>query len=195
MVINRNYWIVDAEWVVVLTIKIVWEPPTTHSTAPSPYLAHPSHITHMTTESLAGASCDVFHLCLKVTNSLNRLIHKIKNPDPSITALSIEIALLSQVQNSIHESFSQSSLAKAALSAETGNEQYWQHVRRSVDDCKGTIEILEQKLEKAIKGRKKGLFSHSQYKLEMTTAEITTLKDQIAAYRETMQLSLYLITV
>lgn len=149
----------------------------------------------MTPESLAGASCDLFHLCLKTTNSINHLNKKIKNPDPSILALSIEIASLSNVQNSIHECFSQRSIAEAVLSAKTGNQQYWQHVRRSIDDCKGTIEILGRKLENAMKFRKKRLFGRDQYKLEMTSAEITALKHHIVAYRETMQLSLNLITV
>jgi hypothetical protein len=119
------------------------------------------------------------------------------NVDTAITTLGVEVNSLSQVLSSIHDSFSDSSLANAALSSQTGHEaQHWRNVERSMDDCKGTLENLVRVLEDVKRGSGGFLArARSQISLKMSSAEITSLKQQIAAYRQTMQLSLQLITV
>jgi hypothetical protein len=119
------------------------------------------------------------------------------NVDTAITTLGVEVNSLSQVLSSIHDSFSDSSLANAALSSQTGHEaQHWRNVQRSMDDCKDTLENLVRVLENVRRGSGGFLArAKSQISFKMSSAEITSLKQQIAAYRQTMQLSLQLITV
>jgi hypothetical protein len=65
-----------------------------------------------------------------------------------------------------------------------------------MDDCKSTLENMEKLLAPVGKG-KGGLLSRvrSQVKLELKSDEISLLKQQITAYRQTMHLSLQLITM
>jgi hypothetical protein len=111
--------------------------------------------------------------------------------------LGIEIESLSHVLRSINTSFSDPSLAKVALNAHTGHEaQHWENVRQSMRDCKETLERLEQVLEKVNKGDSGFLWRPKKtIKLNMKMETIALLKQEIAAYRQTMQLSLQLITV
>jgi hypothetical protein len=89
-------------------------------------------------------------------------------------------------------------VASIALEAQTGHEgQYWQTVKKSMDDCKGTLASLEQILERVGKSEAGNFLrrSYKQLKLSMDLQEIDLLKQQVGAYRQTMQLALQMITV
>jgi hypothetical protein len=137
-------------------------------------------------------------LCATTSGYIFAFVTNTRNVDTSITTLGIEIHSLSQVLGSINESFKDSSLANSALSSQTGHEaQHWHNVERSMDDCKNTLESLVRVLEN-VRSRGSGGFlarARSQISLGMSSVEITSLKQQIAAYHQMMQLSLQLITV
>jgi hypothetical protein len=144
--------------------------------------------------SIATASACLVRLSVTVSGYIYTYVSNNRNVDTTIRFLAVEIDSLAQVVSSIQESFSDPSLADAALSSQTGHEgNHWRNVRRSMNDCENTLKHLEQVMEKVKKG-KMGMFGRA-VKLQMNSVEITLLKQQIGAYRETLQLSLHMITV
>lgn len=124
-------------------------------------------------------------------------VKSIQVVDNDIRVLGVEVDQLSRVLDSISDSFNDPCLADAALESQTGHEgQHWRNFRRSLDDCKEILAGLEGILEK-VKGREGGFLrrAKSRVKLDMSSGDILLLKQQLAAYRRTMQMSLQLITV
>jgi hypothetical protein len=160
-----------------------------------PYLPCSHHI--MDPISIITASATLVRLCATTSGYIFTFVTNARNVDTAITTLGVEIHSLSQVLGSINDSFNDSSLASSALSSQTGHEaQHWRNVQRSMDDCKNTLENLVRVLENVRRGSGSFLArARSQVSFGMSSAEITSLKQQIAAYRQTMQLSLQLITV
>lgn len=144
--------------------------------------------------AIVTASAGLVRLCLTISGYIYTFVNNTKNVDTTIRVLGAEVVALSQILNSINESFSDRTLAGAALGSQTGHEgQHWRHVYQSMEDCKNTLRTLEQVMQKVKKG-KGGVFGRA-IKLELSVSEIALLKQQIAAYRQTMGLSLHLITV
>jgi hypothetical protein len=143
--------------------------------------------------SIATTSATLVSTCTKLWGYIN----KIQNVDTTVQVLQLEITSLSQVLGSIGSSFNDPTLAKAALEKQTGHEaQHWQLVKRSMEDCKGTLASLERILEGVTKVSG-GLFRRpkTQIKLDMKAVEIALFQQRLTAYRQTMQLSLQMITV
>ena len=112
----------------------------------------------------------------------------------------VEIESLSHVLRGIRTSFGDQLLAKTTLSAQTGYElQHWENVSRSMRDCQETLERLERVVVKLNKGDNLNGFlwrpTKKMIKMSMKTETITLLKQEIACYRQTMHLSLQLISV
>ena len=143
--------------------------------------------------TIATTSATLVSTCTKLWGYIN----KIQNVDTAVQVLQLEITSLSQVLGSIGSSFNDPTLAKAALDKQTGHEaQHWQHVKLSMEDCKGTLASLERTLEGVTKVSG-GLFRRpkTQIKLDMKAVEIALFQQRLTAYRQTMQLSLQMITV
>jgi hypothetical protein len=143
--------------------------------------------------SITAASATLIRLCATTAG----YILNIRAVDTAITTLRVEVECLSQVLSSINDSLSDNTLATAAFRSQTGHEaQHWRNVKRSMDDCKNTLENLIRILEN-VRRSNGGILSRarSQISLGMSSAQIASLKQQIAAYRQTMQLSLQIITV
>jgi Fungal N-terminal domain of STAND proteins len=147
--------------------------------------------------SIVSASAGLVVTCYKLTSAIYSFVDKTQTVDTAVRVLGIEIESLSHVLRSISTSFSDPSLAKAAVSTQTGHEaQHWENVERSMRDCKDTLERLQQVLENVNKGDSGFLWRPKKaIKLNMKAERIALLKQEIAAYRHTMQLSLQLITV
>jgi hypothetical protein len=146
--------------------------------------------------SITTAVAALVGACSKLTNLLG-VINQSKSVDTSIKSLGIEINSLSQVLGNIGVSFGDSAIAAATLEPQTGHEaQHWRNVKQSMEDCDCTLKMLEPIL-KSVKQSESRIFSalRKQIKLEDKAGEIALLKQQIASYRQAMQLSLQLITV
>jgi FtsZ-binding cell division protein ZapB len=143
--------------------------------------------------SLATTSASLVNTCTQLWSYIN----KVQNADVTVTVLQVEINELSQVLGSISTSFGDPVMAKVALETQTGHEaHHWKNVKRSMEDCKETLASLDRLLRQVTKVcggylRRPKL----QFKLDTKSVEVTLLKQRIAAYRQTMQLSLQLITV
>ena len=144
--------------------------------------------------SIATASSALIHLCTKTSGSLNSLASKTSNAEPSIKELAVEITFLSQILSSIHRNFNDRSLAAAALGPQTGNQEHWRNVQRLMEDCNGTLKGLEGKLENVGRPNER-LSPRKRIPIKLASGEVVSIKQQIEAYCEAMQLSLHLMTV
>jgi len=146
--------------------------------------------------SIAAAAAGLVYLCTQVSSSIYTFISKTRATETAIRTLAVEVDSLAQVLGSIEEGFKDPLLAAAAIESQTGHEgQHWRNVRRSLDDCKCTLEQLNDILESF---RKQGGFlrrAKKQISLSLKAENISLLKQQVSSYRQTMQLSLHLITV
>ena len=88
-------------------------------------------------------------------------------------------------------------LATAALTSRTGHEgAYWQNVKRSIDDCGGTLNRLQAILEALMKAEVSVLGRSRQFvTLERKSVELELLRREVTSYRETMKLSLHMISL
>jgi len=138
--------------------------------------------------------------CIRLSGYIYTVVDKIRMVDNAVRVLGVEIESLAHVLRSISTSFGDQLLAKAVLSAQTGHElQHWENVRRSMGDCKETLERLERVFEKLNKGDSLSGFlwrpSKKMIKFNMKTETIALLKQEIECYRQTMQLSFQLISL
>jgi hypothetical protein len=147
--------------------------------------------------SITAASASLVASCFKLSEYLYKFINKNVLVNKTVGVLGREIDLLSQVLCAINTSFDDPILAKAVLTSQTGHEaQHWANVKRSMIDCKDTLDGLEQVLLDVNKVDGKSFWRPRKViKLGMKDELISLFKQQIAAYRQTMQLSLQLITV
>jgi hypothetical protein len=147
--------------------------------------------------SIALASISLVHTCTKLAGSISVFINKYQAVDATISTLVLDIKSLSQVLTSIGASFEDPLLATAALASQTGHEaQHWKNVRRSLDDCRDTLDKLEKILEN-IQKAESGLLRRPRkmLKLGSQAEEITLLQHEVTCYTRAMQLSLQLITM
>jgi hypothetical protein len=142
--------------------------------------------------TIATASANLVGTCSK----LGVYIRKIQSIDTSIRVLEIEVSTLSNVLGRIATCFSDLAVATVVLEQQTGHEvQYWDSVKTSMDDCQVTLHRLERIIEELGSGGGFVLRSKRTAKLEQSMPEITLLKQQISAYRHSMQLSLQMINL
>jgi Fungal N-terminal domain of STAND proteins len=143
--------------------------------------------------SILSSSVNLVSTCSKITSYIYAFINKTKVVNTAVQLLGIEVDSLSQALGSISTSFDDPLLANAALDH---HPEHWGIVKRSMDDCKGTLKNLEGILKGFNKADRGFLhLSTKQIKWEMKSEEITLHRQRIAAYRDTMQLSLQLITM
>jgi hypothetical protein len=148
--------------------------------------------------TIATASVHLVGACGRVSGYIYTFIKKTQTVDTAVRILDLEINSLSQVLGSIATSFSDSLVANEFLESQTGHEgQYWRAVKKSMDDCTITLASLEEILEKVGKSEAGNFLqrSNKQLKLSMNLREIDLLKQQVAAYRQTMELALQMIAV
>jgi len=147
--------------------------------------------------SIVTTSATLVDRCAKLTEYLYKYVKKIQNVDTAVQVLQLEITTLQRVLGSIGTSFSDPAMAQVALETLTGHEaQHWENVKRSMEDCEVTLTDLDKILEN-VTNVGDGFFrrAKTQVKLDMKSTKMTLLKQQVTAYRQTMQLSLQMLTV
>jgi hypothetical protein len=152
-----------------------------------------SQPTYMDPIAIVSSSVTLVSTCSKITGYIYAFVNKTKVVDTAVQLLGIEVDSLSQVLASISTSFSDPLLVHAALDHQP---EHWRIVKRSMDDCKGTLESLESILKNF--NKTDGGFLRlptKQIKWKMKSEEITIHKQKIATYRDAMQLLFQLITM
>ena len=145
--------------------------------------------------SITTAAAGLVGVCGKVLEYVWMYAKSCQDVDHNVEVLAIEVEQLKGVLSSLATTFDPTS----ALESQTGYEgEHWRNVRRSMEDCKTTLRQLEGVLERINKEEHRKFIprmSMKKYKLDMSQGEIDSHRRQIASYRQTMQLSLQLITV
>jgi RNA binding exosome subunit len=149
--------------------------------------------------SIATTAVNLVSACVRLSSNLSRSVNKAKNVDTTVRVLDIEINSLSQVLGSIATSLSDPLVGQVALESQTGHEgNYWRTVKTTLEDCKGTLASLEQIVAKIGRRQVENLFRRVRQDIRLSATnerEIELLKQQVTAYRQTMQLALQMIAV
>jgi Fungal N-terminal domain of STAND proteins len=139
--------------------------------------------------NVVGNAVGLYSFCKEVL----KYIDEVKHIDERIQVLCIEVGSLSQVLKTFTERTNDDSLD----GYRTGHEgQHWQNVARSMEDCQKTLERLTGIIEK-ITSKESGILRRSilVWNVNNKAEDIALCRQQVAAYRQTMQLSLQLITL
>jgi len=148
-------------------------------------------------ESTAG----LFGSCEKISGIISWINEKsLDDADPSLGVLRSELDSLSQVFVSIHTSFREASVARCVLLPQTGYEgQHWRNVKRSLDDCKGSLFKLDRFFHPLAKAKRSQAVLQSKgikaMIRELNLADVQVFKQQITSYRKVLELSQQLIDV
>jgi hypothetical protein len=88
-------------------------------------------------------------------------------------------------------------LAAAALQSQTGYEaEHWRNVKQALEDCKGTLQRFQSVVESVYKEEGQLLRrSRMLGALKLQAQDIANFRQQIGCYRETLKISLQLITL
>ena len=143
--------------------------------------------------SIATASASLAGLCAKVTLALYSFASDVQNVDNEVQVLSSEIDSLAQVLNDMKITFDD----KGDLDSQTGSEgHYWKTVKCILGDCSKTIGNLDSILDEVKKEDRQVLRQvRMKVRLKLKSSEIMSLRNQIGAYRQTLQLSLEMIAI
>ena len=157
------------------------------------------HTPHMDPFSVAAGALSLVAACGKLSEHILKYVNACQTVDENVQVLRIEVDMLSRVLYALHSKLREPRLAHAAFDVQTGHErQHWESVKQLMDDCEGTLLSLERILDGV--GRSNSLRGFlrkpvKKFKLDIRQSDIESHKHAIAAYRQTLQLSLQLITV
>jgi len=147
--------------------------------------------------SLIATSAALVGTCGKLAGYVYQFARKASAVDTAVGMLGIELDELRRVLGAINTTFNNPELARAAFEPQTGHEsQHWENVRRSMSDCQRCLGSLERLFEKMNKEESSFLgLGKKVLKMSWKEEHISLHKQQISAYRQTMEVSLQLITV
>jgi ankyrin repeat protein/tetratricopeptide (TPR) repeat protein len=136
-------------------------------------------------------------LCAKVSTSLNAFVVAANNVDSTVQSYRNEVEALSRVLASINTSLQDPLVQSAVRAGRTGHTSgHWRDVKRSMIDCEGTLKNFDRILDRMTRGERGFLsLSRRQIRLDWNSGEITSLKQQIHNYKDTMQVSLQMINL
>jgi Fungal N-terminal domain of STAND proteins len=148
--------------------------------------------------SIAASSAGLVSLCTAISKSLYKFICDSRVVDQALAVFRDEIDELSGFLASIESSFSDRRTGEAALRETTGHERlHWEKAVRGMDNCRKTLEKLSDVLQNVSGDHGRGLLSRHrrQIRLDMNSAEIVLLRQQVQSYKDTMKLSFHVITM
>jgi hypothetical protein len=149
--------------------------------------------------TIATVAGSLVQVCGKVSGYIITYVNKTRTIDSNVEGLSQEIGSLSQVLVAMQDSFESNAINIATLEAGTGHEAaHWKNVRQSLHNCRKTLESLLEVWEKVNKvdSRIPGMPRPKKVVyMIMSEEQITIYKGQIGAFRQTISLSLQLLTV
>ena len=156
----------------------------------------PKMIDPITIATVAGGLVQV---CGRLSGYIITYVSKSNTIDLNIEGLSQEIQSLSQVLVAMQKTFDSNAINVATLEEGTGHEAaHWKNVRRSLENCQTTLNLLAGVWEGVSRtdSRIPGLSRPKKVvTMMMSEEQITIYKGQISAFRQTIGLSLQLLTV
>jgi Fungal N-terminal domain of STAND proteins len=147
--------------------------------------------------AIIASSASLVSWCAKVSSSLSAFVVAANNVDSTIQGYRNEVEALSRVLASINTSLSDPLVQSAVRAGRTGHAGgHWRDLKRSMNDCEGTLKNFDRILDRMTRGERGFLsLSRRQIRLDWNSGEITSLKQQIQSYKDTMQVSLQMINL
>ena len=149
--------------------------------------------------TIATVAGSLVQVCGKLSGYIITYVNKSKTIESNVDGLSQEIQSLSQVLMAMQQTFETNAINIATLESGTGHEAaHWKNVRQSLSNCQTTLEALTKVWEKVDKtdSRIPGIPRPKKVMaMIMSEEQITIYKGQISAFRQTISLSLQLLTV
>lgn len=149
--------------------------------------------------SITTTSFSLLAICAKLSSLFYNVYDQITNADTTLQVLAIEITSLSGVLSSINSTFSSRSITTSNCnSQQTSDEtQHWENVRETLKECKKPLEELSEAFRKIQNNTNGGFWRKTKkaVKLNLKADRIGLLKQQLAAYRQSMNMSLQCITL
>ena len=149
--------------------------------------------------TIATVAGGLVQVCGRLSGYIITYVQKSKTIDSNVSGLDSEIQTLSQVLMAMEETFESNAMNIATLEAGTGHEAaHWKNVRQSLNNCQTTLKSLEEIWENVNKSdsRIPGMSRTKKVvAMIMSEEQITIYRGQIAAFRQTISLSLQLLTV
>ena len=139
---------------------------------------------------LLSSSARLVQTCIDLTQYLQ----KIENVDSTIAVFSKEIGDLSVVLSKIGDSIRD--IGSSVIALRTG-QRHWEDVALSIDDCQETLRNFERLVMPPKRLLLTGFLrrARDQILLDWNSHDIQLLQRQIVSCRQTMELSLQMITV
>jgi hypothetical protein len=148
--------------------------------------------------TIATGAAGLIAVATRVSGYIFTWVAKTKTVDANVNGLQTEVKALTNVLCAMESSFQDETMTTATLANRTGYEaQHWRNVRTSLTDCRTTLTNLETIWGNVARNESKSFFGRQKKLLSMAInmEEITILRTQVASYRQTMNLSLQLLTV
>ena len=140
--------------------------------------------------SILLALAGVLRICMKAAALIRNHTEKIKQVSESMRSVKTEFDSLHGILVTLDQSLKLPSLQGSVNSEYV--RQHWQYLEKSLKDCQQTLKRLNAILEGNKDG---GPSAGNQIALDASLGMMTTLKHEIAVYRQTVGLSLNLIIV
>ena len=139
---------------------------------------------------LVSSSARLVQTCIDLTQYLQ----KIENVDSTIAVFNKEISDLSVVLSKIGDSVRD--IGSSVISLRTG-QRHWEDVALAMNDCQDTLQNLERLIMPPKRIILTGFLrrAREQVLLDWNSHDIQLLQRQVASCRQTMELSLQMITV
>ena len=139
---------------------------------------------------IVSSSARLVSICIDLT----LYFQKIQNVDSTIAVFSKEISDLAAVLSTIHDTVNE--IGSSVITVQTGR-RFWEHVALSLNDCQDTLESLERLVLPPKKVGLPGFLrrAREQLLLDWNSHDIELLRRQVMSCRQTMELSLQMITV
>jgi len=139
---------------------------------------------------LLSSSARLVQTCIDLTQYLQ----KIENVDSTIAVFNKEISDLSVVLSKIGDSVRD--IGSSVISLRTG-QRHWEDVALAMNDCQDTLQNLERLIMPPKRIILTGFLrrAREQVLLDWNSHDIQLLQRQVASCRQTMELSLQMITV
>jgi hypothetical protein len=152
--------------------------------------------------SFASTAAGLVATCARIGDTLYQIYSDVKDIDDTVSTFRLEIVNMADALRSIESSFRDPVISQSILAKNTGYEAaHWKHVLKLLDDCKETLSELDGVLNGIQGGHGKSKRGKSMRKLReyinhnMKSGEIARLRMQIQSYRETLSISLHMITM
>jgi hypothetical protein len=149
--------------------------------------------------SIASGSIGLVVSCATITDHIRTYVTRVKNVDETIRVLDIEVKELSRVLGSIKlKETDDSVIVKPTETLTQDEKEYWKNVAQAMTDCQNTLGKLAGILQTVNSGMTRNPIIRRvtlNDRLQGQSYAIGTLKAEISAYRQTLELSLHFITV